>query len=62
MGQKIRTFLQETRQELKRVNWPSREETVRYTVFVIVFSAAFAIFLGILDFGFVYALEHIVVG
>ncbi len=62
MGAKIRTFLQETRQELKRVNWPSKQETIRYTTFVIVFSACFALFLGILDYGFVYVLESIVIG
>ncbi|MFA5870601.1 MAG: preprotein translocase subunit SecE [Candidatus Paceibacterota bacterium] len=62
MGAKIHTFLQETRQELKRVNWPSKQETTRYTVFVIIFSACFAIFLGILDYGFVYVLEQVVIG
>jgi len=62
MGAKIRTFLQETRQELKRVNWPSKQETIRYTTFVIVFSFVFALFLGVLDYGFVYVLEHAVLG
>ncbi|MDP3975246.1 MAG: preprotein translocase subunit SecE [Candidatus Jorgensenbacteria bacterium] len=54
---RIITFLQESKQELKRVNWPSKEETKRYTFFVIVFSVAFAIFLGLLDYGFLHALE-----
>jgi preprotein translocase subunit SecE len=62
MGEKIHTFLQETRQELKRVNWPSKQETTRYTVFVIIFSACFAFFLGLLDYGFVYVLEWVVIG
>lgn len=60
MGEKIRTFFQESRQELKRVNWPSKQETIRYTTFVVVFSLVFAVFLGVLDFGFVYALEKII--
>jgi len=62
MGAKIRAFLQETRQELKRVNWPSKQETTRYTAFVIVFSVCFALFLGLLDYGFVYILERVVIG
>ncbi|RJQ24025.1 preprotein translocase subunit SecE [Candidatus Parcubacteria bacterium] len=62
MGQKIRAFLQESRQELKRVNWPTKDETIRYTLFVIVFSVLFAIFLGVLDYGFVYVLQDLVVG
>lgn len=52
MTEKIKTFLTETRQELKKVNWPTRKETTRYATFIIVFSLAVAAFLGILDFIF----------
>ena len=31
-----RQFLKEVRQELKKVNWPTREELVAYTVVVLV--------------------------
>jgi preprotein translocase subunit SecE len=31
-----RQFLKEVRQELKKVNWPSREEMIAYTVVVLV--------------------------
>jgi len=58
MLEKAKLFLQESRQELRRVNWPTREETVRYTVFVIVLSLVFAAFLGALDFIFMQALER----
>ena len=54
---RIITFLQESKQELKRVNWPTKDETKRYTLFVILFSLAFALFLGILDYGFLRTLE-----
>lgn len=57
MTSKIATFLQESKQELKRVNWPTKDETKRYTLFVIAFSLAFALFLGLLDYGFLQALE-----
>lgn len=57
---KINVFFQESKQELKKTNWPSREETVRYTIFVIVISLGFAIFLGLLDFIFLKALELLV--
>ncbi|MBU2564619.1 preprotein translocase subunit SecE [Patescibacteria group bacterium] len=49
---KIGTFLKETRVELKKVNWPTRKETVKYTLIVIGVSIAVAIFLGGLDFLF----------
>jgi len=52
MLNKITTFLKEVRLEMKKVNWPTREETIRYTLIVIGISVAVAIFLGGLDFVF----------
>lgn len=54
---KAKTFFQESVQELKRVNWPSRQETVQLTIAVILVSLAVAIFLGFLDFIFTSVLE-----
>ena len=42
-------FLQETVSELRKSVWPSREETTRLTVVVIVLSIVASIFLGGLD-------------
>lgn len=52
MFNRLVTFLKEARIELKKVRWPTREATVRYTASVIVVSAALAIFLGSLDYLF----------
>lgn len=60
MFERIKQFLSESKQELKKVNWPRKEETVRYTIFVIVLSLGIAAFLGILDFVFVRILQNIV--
>ena len=49
---KIITFLKEVKLEMKKVNWPTRENVIRYTLIVIVSSLVVAIFLGGLDFGF----------
>ena len=49
---KITTFLKEVRLEIKKVNWPTRKETFRYTIIVIGVSLGVAIFLGTLDFVF----------
>ena len=43
------TFLQETLSELKKAVWPSKEETTRLTVIVIVLAVVVGIFLGGLD-------------
>ena len=42
-------FLQETVSELRKSVWPSREETSRLTVIVLVLSVVAAFFLGGLD-------------
>lgn len=49
---KIAAFLKEVRLEMKKVNWPSREETIRYTLIVIGVSFFVAIYLGGLDYIF----------
>lgn len=60
MFAKLSSFLQESKQELMRVNWPSREDTVRLTLVVILMSLLIAAFLGALDALFTYLLELIV--
>ena len=57
---KIFTFLKEVRLEMKKVNWPTRQETIRYTLIVLGISAAIAIFLGGLDFVFTTLLNKFV--
>jgi preprotein translocase subunit SecE len=46
---KLRTFLSEVRQELKRVTWPSRREVYATTFVVIVTSIFFGVYLWGLD-------------
>lgn len=43
-------FLSEVRSELAKVVWPSRMDTIRYTITVIVFSLAVAAILGTIDY------------
>lgn len=49
---KIGIFLKEVRLEMKKVNWPTRQETIRYTLIVIGISVGVAVFLGATDFLF----------
>ncbi len=60
--EKIRQFLKEAYAELKRVSWPSRQETFRYTMFIVVFSVSLAFFLGFLDYVFTGLLKQVVGG
>lgn len=45
-------FLQQTREELQKVIWPSRNETIRLTTVVILVSLFVGLFIGGLDFVF----------
>jgi preprotein translocase subunit SecE len=47
------TFLQEVLGELKKVTWPTREETIKLTATVIILSLAVGAFIGGLDILFV---------
>ena len=46
------TLLRDVRQELKKVEWPSREEATKLTAAVVGLSAAVGLFLGGVDFVF----------
>jgi preprotein translocase subunit SecE len=58
--EKIKIFLKEVNLELKKVNWPSRWQVVRYTLTVILISFSVAAFLGLLDFVFTQLLRNFV--
>jgi len=49
--ERMRTFLTEVRNELKRVTWPSQKEVYATTVVVILTSVFFGLYLFALDFG-----------
>jgi len=38
--------------ELRRVTWPTKEETLRLSIMVICVAAAVGAFLGLVDLGF----------
>ena len=53
----ITTFFRETKGELKKVSWPTKEQTIQYTLVVIGVSAAVTVFLGGLDYIFAQTLN-----
>jgi preprotein translocase subunit SecE len=42
-------YFQDTASELRKVAWPSRQQTLRLTLIVLGTMAVFTIFLGLLD-------------
>ncbi len=45
-------YLKETKGELKHVRWPTKQQTVVFTIVVILISLGVAFFLGLFDFLF----------
>lgn len=48
-GQALSRFIQASRVELRKVVWPTREETVQTTVAVLIFAAVMGTFFWLLD-------------
>ena len=51
-GQSVINYLKGTRAELRRVNWPAREEATRLTAIVMMVTFLMAVVLGLLDYIF----------
>jgi preprotein translocase subunit SecE len=46
---RIRRFIDEAWSELKKVTWPTREQTRNLTVLVLVISAAIGLYITVFD-------------
>jgi preprotein translocase subunit SecE len=46
----IKQFLKEVKQEVKKVTWPTKVETFKYSLMVVVASLLVAFYLGGIDF------------
>lgn len=47
---KLKNYLFESAHEVKKVTWPSRKQTIHYSIVVIAISLGVAVFFGALDF------------
>ncbi|SHK32471.1 preprotein translocase subunit SecE [Thermocrinis minervae] len=47
--EKIKKFLSEVKQELRRVSWPDRDLALKATFGVIMFSLAIGLYLWVVD-------------
>lgn len=45
--------------ELKKVNWPTRQETVKLTVMVLVVAVIAGMVLGAIDYGFTFIIDKL---
>jgi preprotein translocase subunit SecE len=49
MIERIKTYLSETRVELKKVTWPSRQDLIDSTRVVIIATLLLTAFIGVVD-------------
>lgn len=49
MIEKLKTYLAETRTELMKVTWPTREELKESTRVVVIASLILTVFIGVVD-------------
>jgi len=54
---RIANYFKEARVEMKKVNWLTRREVIKYTLIVIGLSFIVAVFLGGLDFLFTFLIS-----
>lgn len=54
---KIIDYVKETKAEMKHVNWPTRKQSINFTLVVIGLSLFFAALLGLFDYLFSLGLE-----
>ncbi len=50
--ERITNYFKEVKIEMSKVNWPTKNQTINYTLVVIGASAIIAVFLSVLDYVF----------
>ncbi|MDD5110638.1 MAG: preprotein translocase subunit SecE [Patescibacteria group bacterium] len=60
MLDRVINYLKLSRDELKKVVWPSRQLTIQHTAMVVGISLGMAAFLGAIDYAFTKLLELVV--
>ena len=57
---KLSNYLNETKEEMKHVSWPTRKQTFTFVVLVIFLSIIIAAYLGLFDYIFSIGLKSII--
>lgn len=58
---KIFDFIIEAKAELLKVNWPTKKQTLNYTLIIIAVSVVISLFLGGLDYLFGGILKNFII-
>lgn len=58
--EKITQYIKDSKNELKKVTWPTKKEVKQHTFLVIGISVGVALFLGLVDYILTFGLEKII--
>jgi len=58
--QKISNYIKDSIAELKKVTWPTRKQTINYTLLVIGISLTLSAFIGIVDYFLTIGVQQII--
>ncbi|MBN1325824.1 preprotein translocase subunit SecE [Candidatus Falkowbacteria bacterium] len=57
---KISNYIRESIAELKKVTWPTKKQTVNYTLLIIGISLTVAFFIGVVDYILALGVEQVI--
>jgi len=60
MINKLKEYLKGSLAEMKKVVWPTKKQTINYSIIVIAMSIGVAIFFSLLDYLFNYILSSVI--
>jgi len=58
--QRLQRYLQQSWAELQKVVWPTRDNAIRLTVAVVIFSLILATFIGVVDYIYTTGLQTLI--
>jgi len=57
----LQSYIKDTKGELRHVNWPTKEQTINFTIVVVILAVFVGILLGFFDFIFTSLLKMFVI-
>lgn len=60
LAAKLTAYIKESVGEMKKVVWPTKKQTITYSIIVVVMAIGVAVFFAVLDYVFNWLLELLI--
>jgi preprotein translocase subunit SecE len=57
----ITGYFKSSYEEMKKVSWPTKKQTIQYSLLVVGMSVGFAVFFSILDYAFNWGITEMLI-